>query len=122
MTIEQTEKNEKKTTESTKRKKSEKFLSILDKISIVVAISLGISTAFVSTEKKPILMFAGIIPAVYLATRSVILLRELKKNSKSINPLIGFYALNLWIQLLINSVAAIANPIVALVLIYYYNI
>jgi hypothetical protein len=77
-----------------------------DKVAILIAVSLGISIIFVENDVKAV---AGVIPAAYLVTRAVILLMELKTNSKSAKPFESFYNCNLWVQLVINSFAIVVN-------------
>jgi hypothetical protein len=96
-----------------------KLLSIVDKVAILIAVSLGISTIFVEDDVKAMLLLIAVIPAAYLVTRSVILLRELKANSKSAKPFESFYNCNLWIQLVVNSFAIVGNIAISMYLFFY---
>lgn len=99
----------------TLQRKYRRFLTILDKIALVLAISSGPLIIFARREIKPILLFLATIPAVYLTFRAVVLLKELKQKEKSVRPN-NCASLNLWVQLIINFIASFANPIAALTL------
>lgn len=93
-----------------KASKNKKLLSVIDKIVIVIAVSLGIATFFTTNlQIKPLLMLLGVFPATWLAARSIVLLKELKTESKSTKPFESCYNFNLWFQLIINSFAIVGN-------------
>jgi hypothetical protein len=89
--------------------KSEKCLSLLDKIALVLAISSGPVIFFSRNDLQPYLMLLAIVPAVYLAVRAFKTLRKLRRKEKSVKPFESFYNLNLWVQLVINSIATVGN-------------
>lgn len=89
--------------------RSEKILSFVDKVALFLAISSGPVIAFASNKLRPYLMFLAIVPAIYLAIRAFKIMKRMKQREKSLRPFKSFYNLNLWVQLIINTVATFGN-------------
>lgn len=102
-----------------KPKKWIKILSVVDKIAIALAISLGIAAFLTTDNAKTLYMALGIIPAFYLAYRGFYFLRAAKRCDETLNPLKNTKLIQHWIGLIINSVAVIVNFIVVIVRIFW---
>lgn len=89
--------------------RDEKILSCVDKIALLLAISSGPVIAFAQNDLRPYLMFLAVIPAIYLAVRAFKVMKKMRKKEKSLRPFDSFYNLNLWVQLIINSIATVGN-------------
>lgn len=98
-----------------KPKKWIKILSLVDKIAIALAISLGIAAFLTTDNTKTLYMALGIIPAFHLAYRGFHFIRLAKRSNEPLNPLKNIKIIQHWIGLIINTVAVIVNAVVVIV-------
>lgn len=96
-----------------------KILSLVDKLAIALAISLGIGAFLTTDNPKTLFMALGIIPAFYLAYRGYYFIRLAKSCDETLNPCKNTKMVQHWVNLIINTVAVIVNVVVVIVRIFF---